>query len=665
MDSAVKRFNTPFKWPSLRRWAAMSCAVLVGCATVPEGKLDNFEIVDCEIPGAVMRIGAGFSTTGRAQALRTSGSDCAIRGGYFVEASAANYQTSLKIWQPRADAGEVEAQYYVGRIYDTGLGRAPDAALAALWYKRASEKGHMAATTALAGLYEKGSIDGRADQKLALDLYRKAAQLNEPLAFARDVRERDQAIDNLKRELESVRREAEQQSQQLKERVDQRERDLKRLREESKRLQELQRAPAPPSGSTPSTAPRPTSAQISNAERAVRETEAELRRETQRLTSVQNEASRAQAAFVAIEGSRTSRPENDDTPRIELVEPTTLTMRGLTTVRVTSNSTSLPIAVRVASRAPIANVTINDFPTNADANGIARLSVPLKGNTTPVNVFAVDAQGRRALFSFVAVTESVLPQTAVAASSSSSGFGNYHALIIGNSRYREWDRLNSPEKDAKAIASVLRSRYGFQVRELYDGTRQDIIRELAKLRATLGPRDNLLVYYAGHGHWDKASQRGYWIPIDGARQSPANWISSADITDQLSVIPAKQVLLVADSCYSGVLVGSVAAQLDRIEGSKGDWLARRAQLRSRKVMSSGNIAQVMDGGAGTNSIFARQLIDALTKRAEPFEAHELYREVAPRIEQASRGAGAQQEPQYGPLRHAGHEAGDFVFVPKS
>ncbi|MGL4234364.1 MAG: caspase family protein, partial [Casimicrobium sp.] len=177
--------------------------------------------------------------------------------------------------------------------------------------------------------------------------------------------------------------------------------------------------------------------------------------------------------------------------------------------------------------------------------------------------------------------------------------------------------------------------------------------------------DNLLVYYAGHGHWDKANQRGYWIPVDGGKQNPSNWISAADITDQLSVIPAKQVLVVADSCYSGVLVGSVAAQLDRVEGDKGEWLARRAQMRSRKVMSSGNVAQVMDGGAQNNSIFARQFINALTRRGEPFEAHELYREVAPQVRRAASDVGGQQEPQYGALRHAGHEAGDFIFRPKS
>ena len=96
--------------------------------------------------------------------------------------------------------------------------------------------------------------------------------------------------------------------------------------------------------------------------------------------------------------------------------------------------------------------------------------------------------------------------------------------------------------------------------------------------------------------------------------------------------------MVADSCYAGVLVGSVAAQLDRTVGNKADWLAQRAQMRSRKVMSSGNIAQVMDGGAGNNSIFARQFINALSQRGEPFEAHELYREVAPKVALAAQGS---------------------------
>jgi TPR repeat protein len=635
------RCNELSRLRALRWLGGALVALIASCASAPIAQLDHFEIIDCEIPGAVIRIGTGYATTGRSQALRTSGSDCAIRGGYFTEANAANYATSLKVWQPIADAGDAQAQFYVGRIYDSGLGRTPDVLLASVWYKKAADQGHTAALTALAGLHEKGGIDGQPNPSAALELYRRAARLTEPLAFARDVTSRDAEIEALKRELGNVKREAERESENLKRSVEQRNSELSRLRQDARRIA--------------SAAPR--TPQAASAERRVSESEAELQRETRRLAAVQADAQRAQAAANAID----ARTANTDGPRIELIEPASALMRGLTTVRIASGVAEIAVAARITARAPLAAVTLNEQPLSADANGVVRTKVSIKGSTTPVQIVAADAQGRRAVLAFVVATDAVLPDAAVA---SGASFGNYHALVVGNSRYREWDSLNSPRHDATAIASVLRSRYGFQVRTLFDATRQDIIRELARMRTALGPRDNLLVYYAGHGFWDSANQRGYWIPVDGGKKNPANWVSSTDITDQLSVIPAKQVLVVADSCYSGVLVGSVAAQLDRAEGNKGEWLARRAQMRSRKVMSSGNIAQVMDGGAGNNSIFARQLLNALSQRAEPFEAHELFREVAPRVEQAARGSGAQQEPQYGQLRHAGHEAGDFVFVPK-
>jgi uncharacterized caspase-like protein len=629
-----------------RRTLLTCVALLVGCATAPPGQLDSYEIVDCEIPGATLRIGAGYATTGRSQALRTSGSDCAIRGGYFVEASAASYATSLKVWQPQADAGDPQAQYYVGRIYDNGLGRAPDVALASAWYKKAADKGHTAALTALAALYEKGGIEGGPNPAQALELYRKAAQLTEPLAFARDVKERDVAIESLKRELDAARRNSEKQSEELKRSLNQRDSELRRLREEASRVKATPSAPI---------------AQVTKAEQAVRDAENEVRRESQRLSTAESESARARAAINAIDQTAAA-DANTNGPRIELLEPSLTPMRGLMTVRVAANISEITVAAKITGRAQITMAAINDQAVTLDAAGTARSRIALKGATTPVQIVATDAQGRKALLAFVIASETVLPPIEATVPKE---FGNYHALIIGNGRYREWDSLNSPRNDAAAIATLLRTRYGFNVKLIQDATRQDIIRELSRLRTTLSARDNLLVYYAGHGYWDKATQRGYWIPVDGAKQNPSNWISSTDITDQLSVILAKQVLVVADSCYSGVLVGSVGAQLDKAEGDKALWLARRAQMRSRKVMSSGNIAQVMDGGAGNNSIFARQFINALSKRDEPFEAHELYREVAPRVEQAARGSGAQQEPQYGPLRHAGHEAGDFVFVPKS
>jgi hypothetical protein len=64
----------------LRAILCTIAALLFGCATIAPPIEDGLEIVDCEIPGNVLRIGTAYSMTGRSHALRTSGSDCAIRG---------------------------------------------------------------------------------------------------------------------------------------------------------------------------------------------------------------------------------------------------------------------------------------------------------------------------------------------------------------------------------------------------------------------------------------------------------------------------------------------------------------------------------------------------------------------------------------------------------
>jgi hypothetical protein len=156
--------------------------------------------------------------------------------------------------------------------------------------------------------------------------------------------------------------------------------------------------------------------------------------------------------------------------------------------------------------------------------------------------------------------------------------------------------------------------------------------------------------------------------VDGAKDDISNYISASDITDQLSVIPARQVLVVADACYSGVLVRSVSEQAIAqgiSSESRTQQLNQLAQLRSRKAMSSGNIRQVLDGGAGKHSIFARQFLDGLERRTSAFPARELYQDIAPRVQEAAEGFGEQQEPQYGQLRLSGHVGGDFVFIPAS
>jgi hypothetical protein len=85
--------------------------------------------------------------------------------------------------------------------------------------------------------------------------------------------------------------------------------------------------------------------------------------------------------------------------------------------------------------------------------------------------------------------------------------GNYHALVIGNNNYRLLPPLRTAVNDAQEVARVLKEQYRFNVTLLPNATRSDIMEALNLLREKLTSKDNLLIYYAGHGFLDEKNQR--------------------------------------------------------------------------------------------------------------------------------------------------------------
>jgi len=245
-------------------------------------------------------------------------------------------------------------------------------------------------------------------------------------------------------------------------------------------------------------------------------------------------------------------------------------------------------------------------------------------------------------------------------------FGNYHALIIGNSQYQNLPKLNTTINDARAIDKLLSQKYGFSTTVLIDATRYDILSALNVLRSKLTEDDNLLVYYAGHGELDEVNSRGHWLPIDAEDSSTANWISNIAITDILNAMSARKVLVVADSCYSGSMTRSTLANLDagRSEAAWKNWLKFNAKKHSRLSFSSGGLAPVLDGGGGKHSIFAKAFMDVLEANRTVIEGRQIHTEVARAVNYAASAAQFEQTPQYAPIRFAGHESGDFLFVPR-
>ncbi|MDC0033324.1 caspase family protein [Alphaproteobacteria bacterium] len=239
-------------------------------------------------------------------------------------------------------------------------------------------------------------------------------------------------------------------------------------------------------------------------------------------------------------------------------------------------------------------------------------------------------------------------------------FGSYHALVIGNNRYRHLQHLKSARNDATSVTRLLSDQYGFRVSKLTDATRSDILGALARYRATLKPDDNLLIYYAGHGVVDNVTKQGFWLPVDAEEQNPTNWVSNSDLTGMLRAIRARHVMVVADSCYSGTLVRATSAQMATRQ-DKVAWVKRMLRKRGRTALVSGGLEPVSDSGVGgEHSVFAEAFMSALRGNNDVMDGRALFDAIKRPVV-----LNADQTPQYSNIRYAGHEGGEFMFVRKT
>ena len=185
-----------------------------------------------------------------------------------------------------------------------------------------------------------------------------------------------------------------------------------------------------------------------------------------------------------------------------------------------------------------------------------------------------------------------------------------------------------------------------------------MIGAMSELRASLSYDTNLMIYYAGHGIVDPVTDLGYWLPVDADQGNPANWVSNDDITNMLKAIPARHILVVADSCYSGTLTRAAPIDLETWEDRR-DWLERTAKKRSRTALASGGLEPVADAGSGGHSVFAAALLGALRENSEIIEAQALFAPVRRKVV-----LNADQTPVYSDIRQAGHDGGEFIFDPQ-
>ena len=228
---------------------------------------------------------------------------------------------------------------------------------------------------------------------------------------------------------------------------------------------------------------------------------------------------------------------------------------------------------------------------------------------------------------------------------------------IGINKYKEFPDLQNAVKDVVDIKNLLVEEYGLpkeNVQLLFDeeATEENIIHRLDKLMEAVGPNDKLLIYYSGHGHLNKTSGTGFWIPSDAKKDKTSRYIRNSTIRDYINSINSRHTLLISDSCFSGSLFASGANRSSSLA------MTELEERPSRWAICSGrHDEEVYDGQPGANSPFAESILDALryNKRAH-FNVAKLADQV---IEQTR--ANYEQLPEGNPLYGVGHKGGQYVF----
>jgi len=253
-------------------------------------------------------------------------------------------------------------------------------------------------------------------------------------------------------------------------------------------------------------------------------------------------------------------------------------------------------------------------------------------------------------------------------------WGSYHALLIAVQDYEYHPctpNLQFPIHDIQRLKTVLIERYVFEPDKIYtliNPTRRDIVRKLFELADELGSTDNLLIFYAGHGHKDsKNEERGYWMPRDACYVFPSNpkcetsnvvaeqkepentpetWLSHADVRDWVARIKTKHTLLITDSCYGGTFANLRRGNIENLPPEE------QYKYPSKRFMSSGNSHESVDD----KSSFLESLLDCLKQTPEHLSAYTIYEFI--------REKKLKTTPLYEELAGSGEsdENGHFIFI---
>jgi hypothetical protein len=337
-------------------------------------------------------------------------------------------------------------------------------------------------------------------------------------------------------------------------------------------------------------------------------------------------------------------------PEISIIEPSFT--RGIKVIR---KSEVTKVRGKAVDPNGVMKVTVNKQEAELNENGEFSIDMFLKIGDNKIVVEAMDGNLNSSIETFYVTRklEDIITT------------GKYIGLVIGINSYEGyWPELENAVNDAEGVAEVLKENYHFDtVYTIFDkeATRRNIIQKFEWLSRNITKDDNLLIFYAGHGQFNKTLNKGYWVPVDATENSIADYISNNDVKTFIGGIPSKHTLLITDACFGGDIFRGTRTESIPFDPNNMERYYKEVYRKlSRVALTSGGVEEVMDRGKDDHSIFTYYLIKALKENNLKYlDANQLFNEFRIAVTNNS-----EQTPMLQVIRDTDDEGGQFVFIKK-
>ena len=203
------------------------------------------------------------------------------------------------------------------------------------------------------------------------------------------------------------------------------------------------------------------------------------------------------------------------------------------------------------------------------------------------------------------------------------------ALVIGNSAYVNAPPLVNPKNDARSMTIILR-KLGFEVINVEDATRDQILDAIKKMQASMKGRQAVaMLYYAGHGL--QSNWHNYMVPVDinpvKTVNIPQQTVDIEIILDAFKNSATRMNIVVLDACRDNPFGEKAGGKgLAQIDAPQNTYIAF--------ATSPGNVAKDGDEKLG-NGLFTSYMIKEL-QRPAPIE--DMFKRVRLQVRKASDGS---------------------------